>query len=130
MDKLLAFHAYFIHILIYFVTLDTHISCLIYKDLLISSETESAYSPLIIHKLLMIIFTIRNNSRVGKCKGKAKGKCHLRTGHEVPGWEYWCSSTFFLTSALCGMGGQRHAPAALPPGKTRYPLCWRLVGSQ
>ena len=21
-----------------------------------------------------------------------------------------------------GMGGQRHAPAALPPGKTRYPL--------
>jgi len=22
-----------------------------------------------------------------------------------------------------GMGGQRHFPAALPPGKTRYPLC-------
>jgi len=21
-----------------------------------------------------------------------------------------------------GVGGQRHAPAALPPGKTRYPL--------
>ena len=28
------------------------------------------------------------------------------------------------------MGGQRHAPAALPPGKTRYPLCWRLGGPQ
>ena len=26
------------------------------------------------------------------------------------------------------MGGQRHAPAALPPGKTRYPLYSRLVG--
>ena len=25
-------------------------------------------------------------------------------------------------SALDGVGGQRHAPAALPPGKTRYPL--------
>jgi len=26
-----------------------------------------------------------------------------------------------------GVGGQRHAPAALPPGKTRYPLYRRLV---
>ena len=25
-----------------------------------------------------------------------------------------------------GVGGQRHSPAALPKGKTRYPLCWRL----
>jgi hypothetical protein len=25
-----------------------------------------------------------------------------------------------------GLGGQRHTPAALPPGKTRYPLYWRL----
>jgi len=29
-----------------------------------------------------------------------------------------------------GVGGQRHAPAALPPGKTRYPLYRRMVGSQ
>jgi hypothetical protein len=29
---------------------------------------------------------------------------------------------FFQTSALEGVRGQRHAPAALPPGKTRYPL--------
>ena len=28
------------------------------------------------------------------------------------------------------VGGQRHAPAALPPGKTRYPLYKRLGGSQ
>jgi len=27
-----------------------------------------------------------------------------------------------------GKGGQRHAPAALPPGKTRYPLYRRLGG--
>ena len=29
-----------------------------------------------------------------------------------------------------GVGGQRHAPAALPPGKARYPLCRRLGGPQ
>jgi len=28
------------------------------------------------------------------------------------------------------MGVQRHAPAALPPRKTRYPLCGRLGGPQ
>jgi hypothetical protein len=29
-----------------------------------------------------------------------------------------------------GMGGQRHAPTAVPPGKTRYPLYRRLGGPQ
>jgi len=29
-----------------------------------------------------------------------------------------------------GVGGQRHAPAALPPGKSRYPLYGRLGGPQ
>ena len=29
-----------------------------------------------------------------------------------------------------GVGGQRHAPAALPQGKTRYPLYRRLDGIQ
>ena len=29
-----------------------------------------------------------------------------------------------------GVGGQRHAPAALPPGNTRYPLYRRLGGPQ
>ena len=28
------------------------------------------------------------------------------------------------------VGGQRHAPAALPPGNTRYPLYRRLNGPQ
>ena len=27
-----------------------------------------------------------------------------------------------------GVGGQRHAPAVLPPGMTQYPLCRRLGG--
>jgi len=29
-----------------------------------------------------------------------------------------------------GLGGQRHAPATLPPGKTLYPLYRRLGGPQ
>ena len=40
------------------------------------------------------------------------------------------SSTFSLTSALDGVGCQHHAQAALPPGKTRYPLYRRLRGTQ
>ena len=39
-------------------------------------------------------------------------------------------STPSLTSALDGVGGQRHAPAALPLRKTRYPLYRRLGGPQ
>jgi hypothetical protein len=35
-----------------------------------------------------------------------------------------------LLSALDVMGGERQAPAGLPPGKTRYPLHGRLGGSQ
>jgi len=29
-----------------------------------------------------------------------------------------------------GLGGQRHTPAALPPGKTRYPLYTKLGWTQ
>jgi len=47
--------------------------------------------------------------------GKGKGKFHPITGHEV----------------LEGVGGQRHAPAALPPRNIpRYPLYRRLSGPQ
>jgi len=35
-----------------------------------------------------------------------------------------------LTSALDRVGGQRYATAALPPGKTWYPLYRRLGGPQ
>jgi hypothetical protein len=55
-----------------------------------------------------------------------QGKGHPRTGHEGSEVEQSYSSTLSLTSALDGVGGQRHAPAALPPGKTRYPLYRRL----
>jgi hypothetical protein len=39
-------------------------------------------------------------------------------------------STLSLTSALDGVGGHRHAPAALSPGNTRYQPCRRLGGPQ
>jgi len=35
-------------------------------------------------------------------------------------------STLSLASALDGVGGQRHALAALPPRETRYPLYGRM----
>jgi hypothetical protein len=55
-------------------------------------------------------------------------KVHPRTGYGGPAGEYKYNPTLSLTSALGGVGGQNHAPVALPPGKTRYPLCRRLVG--
>ena len=55
-------------------------------------------------------------------------KGHPRTGHEGPEGEQMYSSTLPSASALEGVGGQRHAPAALRPGKTRYPLYRRLGG--
>jgi len=48
------------------------------------------------------------------CKGKGKGKVYPKTGHKDPEVEKRYSSTLFLTSALDGVGGQRHAPADLP----------------
>ena len=50
--------------------------------------------------------------------GKGKGKVHPRTGLEGTEGEYRYSSTLSLTSALGGVGGQRHASADLPPEKT------------
>jgi hypothetical protein len=40
------------------------------------------------------------------------------------------SATLPLSSAVDGVGGQRHAPAALSPGKTRYVLYRRLGDPQ
>jgi hypothetical protein len=56
-----------------------------------------------------------------KGKGKGKGKVHPITGHKGPEGEYRYRFTLSLTSSLDGVDGQRHAPAALPPGMTRYP---------
>jgi hypothetical protein len=56
---------------------------------------------------------------------------HPRTGHEGPEGENRYSRTPFLTSSLDGVGGQRHAPYALPPGKIPgTPLYRRLGGPQ
>jgi hypothetical protein len=44
-------------------------------------------------------------------------KVHPRTGHEGPEVEYSYSAILSLTSVLDGVGGQRHASAALPAGK-------------
>jgi hypothetical protein len=60
---------------------------------------------------------------------KGKGKVHPKTGHEGPERKQRYNSTLPLTSTLDGVGTQRHASAALSPGKTRYPLCW-LGGPQ
>ena len=51
-----------------------------------------------------------------------KGKGHPITGHEGPDGEYRYSSILSLTSAPGGVGGQRHAPCALPPGKDPVPI--------
>jgi hypothetical protein len=61
---------------------------------------------------------------------KFKGKGHPRTGYEGPEVEYRYTSTLSLTSALDGVGSQRHVPAVLSPGKNRYPLYRRLGGRQ
>jgi len=68
--------------------------------------------------------------RHGDGKGKGKGKGYPITGHEGPEGEKRYSCTLPLTSALDGVGGQGHAPAALTLGKTRYPLYRRLGGPQ
>ena len=56
-----------------------------------------------------------------------KDKVHPRSDHEGPEREQRYSCTLSLTSALGGgVGGQRHAPAALPLQNARYRLNRRL----
>jgi len=50
-------------------------------------------------------------------------KVHPRRGHEGLEREYRYSSSLSLTSALDGVGGQRHAPAALYPQETHGTHC-------
>jgi len=88
---------------------------------------------------LDVIWSTRNRnidlimSRVlGICQHSCAGKgtVHTRTGHEGPDGQERYSCTVSLTSALEGGGGQRHAPAALRPGKTVYILYRGLRGPQ
>ena len=52
-----------------------------------------------------------------------EGKVHLITCHEGTNREQKYSSTLSLTLALNRVGGQCHAPAALPPGKRPGTQC-------
>ena len=53
-----------------------------------------------------------------------KGKGHHRTGHEDPeGEQLYSSSLSFKLGARWWVGDQRHAPAALPPGKRPGTCC-------
>jgi hypothetical protein len=61
-------------------------------------------------------------------KKAVEGKVHPVTCHEGTRSSRNIS-TLPLTSASKFVGG-RHSPAALPPGKSRYPLYWRLSGPQ
>jgi hypothetical protein len=61
---------------------------------------------------------------------KGEGNIHPRLGHEGPRWEYRYSSTLSLTSAIDGVGGQRHAPADLPLERDPLPVYRRLGGPQ
>ena len=55
-------------------------------------------------------------------KGKGKGEVHPVTSHEGLEMEYRYRSTLSLTAALDGVGGQHHAPVALPHGKDPVPI--------
>jgi hypothetical protein len=69
-------------------------------------------------------FRVLDNQRSQKSTGGdgAKGKGHTTTHHDGPEGKEMYSSTLSLISALDGVSGQSHAPAVLPPGKSRYPL--------
>jgi hypothetical protein len=58
-------------------------------------------------------------------KGKGEVKGHIRTDHEDPEGEQRYNSTLPLTSALDGVSGQRHTPAAL----SREGPCSHCIGS-
>jgi len=66
------------------------------------------------------------SSPKGSKKIKFKNKFRPRTDHEGPEGEMY-SCTLSLTSALEGVGGQRHAQAALPPGK-KPDIQWQIRG--
>ena len=59
----------------------------------------------------------RSHSRASPRQKQVKGKVHPRTSHEDPDGEWRYGYTRSLTSATDGTCGQRHVPAAVPPGK-------------
>jgi hypothetical protein len=62
-------------------------------------------------------------------KVKVKVKFTIEKVTKAQMWT--CIAALFLQPRCkMGVGGRRHGPAALPPGKTRYPLYRRLGGPQ
>jgi len=57
---------------------------------------------------------------------KGKVKVTLEQATKAQRGSKGITNTLSLTSALDGVDGQRHAPAALLPGKTRHPFYRRL----
>ena len=55
---------------------------------------------------------------------------HPRTDHEGPEGGRYIALLFLQPRRQTAVDGQRHAPAALPPRKTRYALYRRLGGPQ
>ena len=71
---------------------------------------------------LRYVSRIKIDSVISKGKG-VPVKCHAATEFE---WRY--ISTLSLTLTLDGVGGQRHALTALPPGKEPHYLLYRRLG--
>jgi hypothetical protein len=69
--------------------------------------------------LSLVVRNVETENAKQTSSYKVKGKGQRTTGHEGPEVEWRYSPTLSLTSALDGVGVQRHAPAALPPGKIR-----------
>ena len=68
----------------------------------------------------------RSLGAVPVCLKKSVSPCCKilpKTGHEGPEGEWRYKSTPSLTSALDGVGGQRHSPADLPWGKRPHTHC-------
>jgi hypothetical protein len=59
---------------------------------------------------------------------KVKVKFTLEQAAKAQGGSRYTALLFLQPRRYMGMGGQRHVPAALLPGKTRYPLYGRLGG--
>jgi hypothetical protein len=68
------------------------------------------------------------NSTSAQVISEREVKVHPRTGHEGSEGGKRYGSTLSLTSTLDVVGGQRHAPATLPPEKSRCLLYRRLGG--
>lgn len=51
-----------------------------------------------------------------------ESQVHPRKGHKSLEMWHICNSNLSFISALGGVGGKHHPPAALHPGKTRYPF--------